>query len=159
MGWMTAIMSIATARNSGVNPDRIVTVNRARHTYFAMRRHCRFLPPSYFYSKATKFPESAILLENHGGVLITCDSLQYWTDWSYCTPAAKMVIRVNGFSLRKLIGTFWLKAMTPKGQSLRADFERLLKLEFKHLLGAHGRVCRNHAHDQVVAEVDRVFGS
>jgi hypothetical protein len=42
---------------------------------------------------------------------------------------------------------------------LRADFERLLKLEFKHLLGAHGRVCRNHAHEQVVAEVDRVFGS
>jgi len=112
-----------------------------------------------FLFKATKFPESAILLENHGGVLITCDSLQYWTDWSYCTPAAKMVIRVNGFSLRMLIGTFWLKTMTPKGQSLRADFERLLKLEFKHLLGAHGRVCRNHAHEQVVAEVDRVFGS
>jgi hypothetical protein len=58
-----------------------------------------------------------------------------------------------------LIGTFWLKAMTPKGQSLRADFERLLKLEFKHLLGAHGRVCRDQAHEQVAAEVGRVFGS
>jgi hypothetical protein len=112
-----------------------------------------------FLFKATNFPESAILLKNHGGVLITCDSLQYWTDWSYCTLAAKLVIRINGFSLRMLIGTFWLKAMTPKGQSLRADFERLLKLEFKHLLGADGRLCRDQAHEQVAAEVGRAFGS
>ncbi len=112
-----------------------------------------------FLFKATKFPEGAVLLKNHGGVLISCDSLQYWTDWSYCTLAAEIVIRVNGFSLRMLIGTFWLKAMTPTGQSLRADFERLLKLEFQHLLGAHGRACRDQAHEQVAAEVSRVFGS
>lgn len=112
-----------------------------------------------FLFKTTSFPESAILLKNHGGVLVTCDSLQYWTDWSYCSFAAKMVIRFFGFSLRMLIGTFWLKAMTPKGLSVRADFERLLKLEFKHLVGAHGRVCREQAPGQVAVEVGRVFGN
>ena len=103
-------------------------------------------------------PEAAILIKAHGGLLITCDSLQHWTDWSYCTLLAKMVVRIFGFSLRTLIGTFWLKSMTPKAGSLKADFERLLKLNFKHLIGAHGRLCRVRAHQGVEAEVRHVFG-
>jgi len=103
-------------------------------------------------------PEAAILIKAHGGLLITCDSLQHWTDWSYCTLLAKMVLRIFGFSLRTLIGTFWLKSMTPKDGSLKPDFERLLKLNFKHLIGAHGRLSRDRAHQGVEAEVRRVFG-
>ena len=89
---------------------------------------------------------------------MTCDSLQHWTDWSYCTLLARTVIKMFGFSLRTLIGSFWLKSMTPKGGSLKPDFDRLLKLEFKHLIGAHGRLCRDRAHGEVEAEVRRVFG-
>lgn len=111
-----------------------------------------------FLFAQTRFPEAAILIKAHGGLLITCDSLQHWTDWSYCTLLAKMVVRIFGFSLRTLIGTFWLKSMTPKAGSLKADFERLLKLEFKYLIGAHGRLCRDRAHQGVEAEVRRVFG-
>jgi hypothetical protein len=111
-----------------------------------------------FLFKETKFPEAAVLLKIYGGVLITCDSLQYWTEWSYCTFPAKMVMKVFGFSLRMLIGTFWLKSMTPKRRLLKPDFERLLGLEFKHLIGAHGRLCRDRAHGEVEAEVRRVFG-
>jgi len=110
-----------------------------------------------FAFKETKFPEAAILLKEHGGLLITCDSLQHWTDWSYCTFLAKIVMRSFGFSMRTLIGTFWLKAMTPKTGSLKADFERLLSLQFKHLIGAHGHLCRARARDEVAAEVRRVF--
>lgn len=47
--------------------------------------------------------------------------------------------------------------MTPKAGSLKADFERLLSLQFEHLIGAHGRLCRERAHDEVYAEVRRVF--
>jgi len=49
--------------------------------------------------------------------------------------------------------------MTPKGISLKPDFQRLLRLDFKHLIGAHGRLARTRAHEQVEAEVRRVFGS
>jgi len=111
-----------------------------------------------FIFRQTRFPEAAILIKAHGGLLITCDSLQHWTDWSYCTLPAKLVVQIFGFSLRTLIGTFWLKYMTPKDGSLKPDFERLLKLEFKHLVGAHGRLSRDRAHEEVEAEVRRVFG-
>jgi hypothetical protein len=110
-----------------------------------------------FLFTQTRFPEAAILIKAHGGLLITCDSLQHWTDWSYCTLLAKTVVRIFGFSLRTLIGTFWLKSMTPKDGSLKRDFERLLKLSFIHLIGAHGRLCRDRAHEEVEAEVRRVF--
>jgi hypothetical protein len=111
-----------------------------------------------FLFTQTRFPEAAILIKAHDGLLITCDSLQHWTDWSYCTLLAKTVVRIFGFSLRTLIGTFWLKSMTPKDGSLKADFQRLLKLKFKHLIGAHGRLCRDRAREEVAAEVRRVFG-
>ena len=111
-----------------------------------------------FLFTQTRFPEAAILIKAHGGLLITCDSLQHWTDWSYCTLLAKTVVRIFGFSLRTLIGTFWLNSMTPKDGSLKADFQRLLKLKFKHLIGAHGRLCRHRAHEEVESEVRRVFG-
>jgi len=71
---------------------------------------------------------------------------------------SKTVIKMFGFSLRTLIGSFWLKSMTPKGGSLKPDFDRLLKLEFKHLIGAHGRLCVERAHEEVQAEMKRVFG-
>jgi hypothetical protein len=109
--------------------------------------------------KESKFPEAAVLLKRHGGILMTCDSLQHWTDWSFCTLPARLTMQLFGFSLRTLIGTFWLKAMTPKGISLKPDFQRLLRLDFKHLIGAHGRLARTRAHEQVEAEVRRVFGS
>ena len=45
----------------------------------------------------TKTPEAAILLDRHGGLLITCDSLQHWTDWRHCTVPARLLMR---FALR-----------------------------------------------------------
>lgn len=112
-----------------------------------------------FCFREGKFPEAAILIQRNGGVLISSDSLQHWTDWSFGSLPAKLVMRAFGFSLRTLIGTFWLKYMTPKGGTLKNDFERLLKLKFRHLIGAHGRLCRDNAHAGVEAEIRRVFGS
>jgi len=111
-----------------------------------------------FCFRETKCPEAAILIKRHGGVLITSDGLQHWTDWSYCTLPAKLLMKAFGFSLRTLIGTFWLKYMTAKGGTLKIDFERLLKLDFTHLIGAHGRLCRDIAHAGVEAEVRQVYG-
>jgi hypothetical protein len=44
-----------------------------------------------FVFRGTVRPECAILLRRHGGVLITCDCVQHWTDWSYCSPLARPV--------------------------------------------------------------------
>ena len=107
----------------------------------------------------TKFPECAILLRQHGGVLITCDSLQHHADWSYCTFPAKMVMRMMGFSHTTFVGPPWKKRMTPKGSSIQPDFQRLLELDFKHLIAAHGRPYRDQAHEQVKTAVANAFGA
>ena len=111
-----------------------------------------------FLFEKTKFPEAAILLRKHGGVLLTCDSLQHWADWNFCTWQARLVMRMFGFSLTTLIGTFWLKSMTPKGGSLEEDFRRLLELDFRHLVSAHGALCRDRAREGVKRAVAKVYG-
>lgn len=112
-----------------------------------------------FTFQETTSPECAILLRQHGGVLMTCDSIQHYTDWSYCSLAAKMVLKVMGFSQTTLVGPPWKKRMTPKGGSIQPDFQRLLELDFKHLIAAHGRPCRDSAHDQVQTAVANAFGA
>jgi hypothetical protein len=110
-----------------------------------------------FVYRETLLPECAILLRRHGGLLITCDSLQHWTDWSYCSPLARLVMALLGFRRTTFIGPPWRKVMTPKGGSLRADFDRLLELDFDHHIGAHGNPCRGGAHQLVEAAVERAL--
>lgn len=43
-----------------------------------------------------------------------------------------------GFITPCVIGPMWLKASTPPGGSLRADFERVLALDFDSLISGHG---------------------
>ena len=110
-----------------------------------------------FVFKETKHPECALLLRRHGGVLITCDSAQHFADWSYCSFPARIASRLMGFSLTTQIGPPWKKAMTPAGGSLQSDFQRLLQLEFEHLIGAHGGLCRGGAHEKLREAVARAF--
>ncbi|HKY90137.1 MAG TPA: hypothetical protein VJM11_03820, partial [Nevskiaceae bacterium] len=49
-----------------------------------------------------------------------------------------IVMRPMGFFTPCVIGPIWLKASTPPGGSLRADFERVLALDFDNLIGGHG---------------------
>ncbi len=111
-----------------------------------------------FAFRETRFPECALRVPCDGGLLITCDSLQYHTDWSYCTLPARAILKLVGFSPRMLVGPPWRKYMTPRGASLRPDFERLLALEFQHLVGAHGRLCRAEAWEKVSTAVIDAFG-
>jgi hypothetical protein len=103
-------------------------------------------------------PESALLIHRHGGILITCDSIQHYADWNYCSIIARVFMRATGFSLTTLIGPLWLRYMTPRGGSLRSDFERLLERDFEHLISAHGQLLRNGARSSVQAAVQRAFG-
>jgi len=106
----------------------------------------------------TNKPECAILHRPNGGLLVTCDAVQHHVDMSNCTFLARGVLRVMGFMRPMNIGPPWRKRMTPQGGSLKADFDRLLELDFDHAVGAHGSVCRGGANAELEATVRDVYG-
>jgi hypothetical protein len=62
-----------------------------------------------------------------------------------------------GFKLTLLIGGPWLKRVTPKGGSLAADFERLLRLDFEHIVGAHGELLHDAAQPMLKAAIAKAL--
>jgi hypothetical protein len=107
--------------------------------------------------EGANFPECALVLEEDGGVLLTADSLQYWSDWSNCSDGMEVGAAQMGFSLRMLVGPPWLAGATPAGGSLERDFQRLLGFDFDHMLGAHGGFHRGGAKRAVEAAVEKAF--
>jgi len=106
---------------------------------------------------ASLHPESALVLARGRGVLLTCDALQTYGDYSNLNWPARLLMPILGFSKSTLIGPLWLKAATPPGGSLRPDFERLLALEFDTMLAAHGTLLKTGAHAAVERAVARAF--
>ncbi|MEE2777507.1 MAG: hypothetical protein VYE73_12195 [Acidobacteriota bacterium] len=104
-----------------------------------------------------KQPEGVLLLNTGGGVLLTCDAVQHYGDYSNCNLAARIMMPLIGFRKTTLVGPIWLKLMTPEGASLQDQFERLLTLRFGSLLSAHGTLLRDGAHQAVTAAVARAF--
>ncbi|MCG9691791.1 hypothetical protein L1D55_08510 [Vibrio sp. Isolate22] len=90
-----------------------------------------------FEFKLTTHSEAAIIIKKHK-LLITTDSIQYHDDWHYFSLPAKLVFRLLGFKKGVNIGPPWLKQVTPKGGSIKEDFDRLLQLDFDALISAHG---------------------
>lgn len=118
------------------------------------------MPPmpdaEFFVYEAAKYPEACLLLKNLK-LLIATDSIQYWADWSYTTFLTRCVLQVMGFRLTLLIGGPWLKRVTPKGGSLVADFERLLRLDFDHVIGAHGQLLHDVAKPMLEAAIAKAL--
>lgn len=111
-----------------------------------------------FLFERAKHPEAAVLVERAGGILVTCDALQNHTDRRYTSPAAALLMPLMGFRMRPMVGPLWLKVMTPPGGDLRPDFERLLELDFAHLVPAHGTVRRDDGHAAARQAVEAAFG-
>ena len=88
--------------------------------------------------QAVKRPECALLIKRGNGILVTCDSFQYYPNWERHSLVARLMLPRIGFSKRLLIGPLWKKFQTPDGGSLQPDFERLLELDFDALVSAHG---------------------
>lgn len=91
--------------------------------------------------------ESALLVDRPGGnLLITCDSIQNWADTSGCSFVGGLAARMMGFITPAKIGPIWLKNVTQKRPAaLRPDFDRLLSLDFSHLVAGHGVMLRDGA--------------
>jgi len=110
----------------------------------------------FFVYEAAKYPEACLLLKNLK-LLIATDSVQYWAKWSYTTFLTRCVLQIMGFKLTLLIGGPWLKRVTPKGGSLVADFERLLRLDFNHVVGAHGQLLHDTAKPMLAAAIAKAL--
>ena len=112
-----------------------------------------------FTFQLCKRPEAALIADRDGGVLITCDSVQNWSDLEGCSLLAKGVTVAMGFNKRPAnIGPPWKKMQTPEGGSLEADYRRLLEEPFDHLIGGHGKPLRGGAKAALTETVRAVFG-
>lgn len=128
----------------------------------ADRMICEHQPLPFANARAllfqqSRFPEAVFMLEQHQGVLLTCDCLQYYTDRRFNSLGARIMMPFMGFPLRMLVGPMWLKAMTPEGGSLHPDFERIMDFEFEHFVAAHGSLCRGGARDKVRMAISEAF--
>ncbi|WP_235826874.1 hypothetical protein [Facilibium subflavum] len=100
--------------------------------------------------KTARFPEACIYLADHDGVLITCDSIKNWesADPYFSEETAKLYQQQNMFGVAS-VSPVWINAM---GVS-KDDFDRISKLQFKHLLTAHGKALLTNAKDKLLESI------
>ena len=110
-----------------------------------------------FRFQGTREPEAALLVPGPPNVLLTCDALQHYGDYTFNSRLARIAMPFIGFPKTTVIGPVWLKLATPEGASLRGEFERLLDLDFDALLGAHGTFLDRGAKAAVLGAVTRTF--
>lgn len=119
-----------------------------------------FSNATVFKFKNATSPEFPILLHKEGGILITCDSVQNWSkkDLKIGSFIGGIITRFFGFLGPAKVGPLWLKTVSPEsGPNLSLDFDRLLKLDFKHLLSGHGSPLLNDAKDSLRKQVGKTI--
>jgi hypothetical protein len=101
--------------------------------------------------------EAALLLRRGKRLLITCDAIQNYGDYSHNNLLARVVLPFIGFPKTTIVGPIWVKMMTPEGGNLESEFRRLLELDFDQLLSAHGTLLESGAHAACERAVDKMF--
>lgn len=110
---------------------------------------------SVFIFETSKFPEAILHLAQHGGILITCDSIKNWiAPDPFFSPETAELYQAQGFFGAASISTIWQQAC---GVSA-SDFERLKTLEFRHLFSAHGEPLLDHANELVAKTIQQEYG-
>lgn len=110
-----------------------------------------------FCFRRTLQPESALLLSSGKGLLLTCDAIQHYGDYSNNNWFARMMMPLIGFPRTTVLGPFWMKLVTKENDSLKDEFDRLLEWQFDTLLSAHGTLLETGAHAAVTAAVERAY--
>lgn len=107
-----------------------------------------------FEFTSARFPEAAVLLVREGGILVTCDAIQNWTEVDrFFSPECGEMFAAQGFIRPANIPATWRHACQPSPD----DFARLLALPFRHLISAHGEPLRDEAHARIAASVADAF--
>jgi hypothetical protein len=105
--------------------------------------------------KDAKLAECVVCLPQHR-LLVTCDSVQHYDHDRLISALGKVVMYPMGFFTPCVIGPLWLKMVTPPGGSLRADFERVLALDFDNLISGHGTPKIGGAKEALAQNVERL---
>ena len=107
-----------------------------------------------FVFESAKYPEAALLLRREGGVLVTCDAIQSWARVDrFFSAETGAAFEAEGLIRPVNIPCTWLGACEPAA----SDYRRLLALEFRHLISAHGEPVLDDAHPRLRARVRDVF--
>jgi hypothetical protein len=103
------------------------------------------------FQKAARGEAELVVSQPQGDLLVTCDSVQHWPDTGGCSAVGAVVCRAMGLlSPPAKIGPIWVKECTDGDlPAMRPDFDRLLALDFRHLVSAHGDVLRDVAKDEL----------
>ena len=114
----------------------------------------------FSFAKAQKGEAALLVAQPEGNLLVTCDSVQHWPDTAGCSFVGGLVSRAMGFlNERAKLGPIWLKQMTGGNpRALVPDFERLLALDFAHLLSGHGSLLREGAHAALAQSCRNTLG-
>ena len=110
---------------------------------------------SLFVFKTGTLPEGIIRLDRDDGILISCDCLQNWEKSdTYFNLFSKIMMPIVGFIKPTNIGPGWLKMFKPKND----DFQRFLKLEYQHVIPAHGTPVRGQAQSKYRKRIEQQLG-
>lgn len=110
---------------------------------------------SIFIFETSKHPEGILHIAQHGGILITCDSIKNWLAADkFFSPETAKLYEEQGFFGAASISTVWKQACDVKP----ADFARLKTLEYHHLLSAHGEPLLNNAYELVSKAIKQEYG-
>lgn len=109
---------------------------------------------SLYDYKTTSLSEGVLLLEQDGGILIACDSIQNWIeqDVFFSDDCWKRFVEQSLTGSANIPAT-WVGACKPE----KSDFSALEKLSFKHLLSAHGEPLKDIAFEKISESISRVF--
>jgi len=114
-----------------------------------------------FTPTLTNFPEACILVNRHGGVVISCDSLQnFGGPFDGYSTVGRLMLTFYDFFHPGNVGPFWLKILLSKGcklDEMEAEFNRLLASGWKHLLPGHGHPLKDRAGELAVERVKITF--
>jgi hypothetical protein len=98
-------------------------------------------------------PEGLLLLDRHGGTLVSGDCLQHWAEPdAYFSFLGKTMMRWMGFIKPHNVGPAWLKQGKPPAEDLRA----ILELSFANVLPAHGGAVVGNARELYRPAIERV---
>ncbi|MEZ4750904.1 MAG: hypothetical protein R3B54_09870 [Bdellovibrionota bacterium] len=101
----------------------------------------------------TKRPEAVVCLNDHGGILLTCDAIMNLDAKGF----GYNLIARYGLKLQKhpavRSGPLWKKFCEPKV----SDYERVQTLRYQHLISGHGDPVLNSAHTAVDTLINHEF--
>lgn len=120
------------------------------------------IPGGHFVEfRRSRYPEAALWVPYNGGLLLTCDAIQYWRSWRGCSWFGRNLLRFGGIRRGMQVAPTWRARATPArcdpAHWLQEDFLRLLDLPFIHFMAAHGEFCPDSAYEKVTAAVRRAY--